>query len=352
MEVVTWYQGIVTSSNISVTTKQYALMSLTKLSTRFSSVTAEIQRIIETFGSHLDADLQQRGVEFGQLFRSQAGMRSQLLEPMPVLERDKTLGGQTSGPSLAVRENGEPSVQPESQASSGLMDLLGLDDGSSSSLLAAGPSPTGAAPSTALDDILGLSLGENTGTSLGVPSLLDITASTPSSSNTSNATNGGLDSLLNGLDSVNYTAAPAQLEVPTVTAYEKHGLKVVFTFPSPSATTTNILLLANNLTSSPIQDFIFQVRAKLVSVASVGIPFAGRSAQDNEDQPGASILPHHPGRGPGHTAAPGPQQQQSSAQDEAQAQLCSWRHSCQRSGRSFKFSLCSIQLVLRLFRFQ
>ena len=268
MEVVTWYQAIVWSSAMSVSTKQYALMSLTKLSTRFSSVTEEIQRIIDAFGSHLDADLQQRGVEFGQLFRGQAGMRGQLLEPMPVLEREKTLAGSGPAPAPAVRENGGgQSGQPApSQTNSGLMDLLGLDDGSSSSsLLSTGgtPAPAPATPTSALDDILGLSLSDNSALpapGLGLPSLLDI-GSTPGSAPPGPVINGGLDSLLNGLDSVTYTAAPAATQdVPALTAYEKHGLKVMFTFPSPSPTTTNILLLANNLTSSPIQDFIFQVR--------------------------------------------------------------------------------------------
>ena len=122
---------------MSISTKQYALMSLTKLSTRFSSVTAEIQRIIDAFGSHLDADLQQRGVEFGQLFRSQAGMRGQLLEPMPVLEREKTLAGPGPASASAVRDNlGGQSIQPAHiQTNTGLMDLLGLDDGTSSSSL-------------------------------------------------------------------------------------------------------------------------------------------------------------------------------------------------------------------------
>merc|ERR1712142_1052906 len=57
-----------------VSESEYALMSLTKLSTRFTSVTSSIQQTIDAFGSHLDVDLQQRGFEFGQLFRSQVGM--------------------------------------------------------------------------------------------------------------------------------------------------------------------------------------------------------------------------------------------------------------------------------------
>merc|ERR1712179_130638 len=85
------YQTIIWSANISVVTKQYALMSLTKLSTRFTSVTSSIQQTIDAFGSHVDVDLQQRGVEFGQLFRSQSVLRPQILEPMPPMERNKSL---------------------------------------------------------------------------------------------------------------------------------------------------------------------------------------------------------------------------------------------------------------------
>ena len=43
------------------------------------------------FGSHLEIDLQQRGVEFSQLFRKHNAMRTALLEPMPPMERDTTM---------------------------------------------------------------------------------------------------------------------------------------------------------------------------------------------------------------------------------------------------------------------
>ena len=36
---------------------------------RFGSVVPEIQRAVDKFGTNLDIDLQQRGVELGQLFR-------------------------------------------------------------------------------------------------------------------------------------------------------------------------------------------------------------------------------------------------------------------------------------------
>jgi len=257
-EVVAWYQTIIWSANISVVTKQYALMSLTKLSTRFTSVTSTIQQTIDAFGSHLDVDLQQRGVEFGQLFRSQVGMRPQLLEPMPPMERDKSLAVTPGTPTTMVKENGVTEAAQEER--NPILDLLGLDDGGASSLLSQPAGVPSTSSTSALDDILGLNLGGSSASTLPTMqpqasmSLLDLAAPTPN--NTPAITNGGLDNLLNGLDTSSISN-PA--EVPPLTAYEKHGLRVVFTFPSVNPTTTTITLLAYNLTNGPIQDFVFQV---------------------------------------------------------------------------------------------
>ena len=63
-----------------------------KLSAKFpGGSTPKIQEIIDAFGSHVEVDLQQRGVEFSQLFRKYSGMRTALLEPMPPIERDTTM---------------------------------------------------------------------------------------------------------------------------------------------------------------------------------------------------------------------------------------------------------------------
>ena len=98
--------------------------------------------------------------------------------------------------------------------------------------------------------------------SAGGPSLLDIAGPGPgmtmSGATTVQTNGGGLDSLLNGLDTMSY-ASPGPSDIPPLTAYEKNGLRVVFTFPSTSSSPTTILLLANNLSSGPITDFVFQV---------------------------------------------------------------------------------------------
>ena len=61
-EVVAWYKSILEASAMTIVTKQYAVMSLTKLSTRFSQVTGDIQQIIEGFGTNLDSDLDDAGL--------------------------------------------------------------------------------------------------------------------------------------------------------------------------------------------------------------------------------------------------------------------------------------------------
>lgn len=71
---------------------QYALVSVAKLSSRFpQGSTPKIQEIIDAFQSHLEIDLQQRALEFSQLFRKYNGMRSAILEQMQPMERDTTM---------------------------------------------------------------------------------------------------------------------------------------------------------------------------------------------------------------------------------------------------------------------
>lgn len=47
---------------------------------------SEIKCIIDGFGSHLDIDLQQRSVEFSQLFKAHNSLRPALLEKMPPMQ--------------------------------------------------------------------------------------------------------------------------------------------------------------------------------------------------------------------------------------------------------------------------
>lgn len=51
-----------------------------------ASIFSEIKCINDAFGSHLDIDLQQRSVEFSQLFKAHKNLRPALLEKMPPMQ--------------------------------------------------------------------------------------------------------------------------------------------------------------------------------------------------------------------------------------------------------------------------
>jgi len=304
-KVVSWYEATLQASLINTVTKQYALVSLTKLSTRFPASAATIQSIVESFSTNLDIDLQQRGVEFGQLFRSQDTLRPQVLEPMPPMERDRSLGSISAGGAGATQINmdqaesviiGVPDVAEQRNP---ILDLLGLGGETE-----VHPSPgvtqnqQPVTSSNGLDDILGLNLGggdvmmAGPGASPSSVNLLDGLGAgggpdLPSPAQAPLISNGGLDSLLAGVDPQSFTSPPSSnQDVPPLTAYEKHGLRVVFTFPIKDPTNPKITLLAYNLTQSPIQDFVFQAAVPksmslvLAPPSSPVIPAGGSVSQE------------------------------------------------------------------------
>ena len=91
---------------MSLITKQYALMSVTKLSTRFPNATPKIQEIMDSFSCHMEIDLQQRGVEFSQLFTKYPTLRSGVLEIMDPIAMEKDTTADTANGELPIT-NGE-----------------------------------------------------------------------------------------------------------------------------------------------------------------------------------------------------------------------------------------------------
>lgn len=81
---------------------------------------SKIREIVEAFGSHVHMELQQRGVEFSQLFGKYDHLRAALLEKMPAMETSR---------SSAVETNGE--IEADSSPSENYDGLLlsGLNSG-------------------------------------------------------------------------------------------------------------------------------------------------------------------------------------------------------------------------------
>ncbi|XP_067641530.1 AP-1 complex subunit gamma-1 isoform X2 [Eurosta solidaginis] len=144
-DLIAMYHKFLTSAQVSICSKQYALVSLAKLSTRLQNCVEEIQALITSFGSHLNVDLQQRGVEFTQLFGTYKNLRPPLLEKMPPMQisRISSQNGESSGSyddnSPHLIENGigigdeqlggkESNISALGDNTNILLDLLGGSD--------------------------------------------------------------------------------------------------------------------------------------------------------------------------------------------------------------------------------
>ncbi|CAB0001189.1 unnamed protein product [Nesidiocoris tenuis] len=88
----------------------------------------KIQELIESFGTHVQMELQQRGVEYSQLFGKYSYLRSGLLERMPPLELQKSSSAAHNGTVSNEPEEEEPTSPPENQSNTNaLLVLLGGD---------------------------------------------------------------------------------------------------------------------------------------------------------------------------------------------------------------------------------
>lgn len=282
-EVIDVYQRLLWSPQNTVVTKQYTLLSLTKLSTRFQKGNEKIRQIIDTFGSNLHIELQQRGIEFSQLFRKYDHLRPALLERMPPME---TARPQANG--IIGMVNGEPEPEEEKSNvletttppsdSSALLDLLGTSDlGITPAAPSKNPLPT-STPVVNNNDLLDL-LGS-----------LDLSAPTPASTlpqtqtptqifSPTNTSNFLVDGLLN--------SSTVQNETPSMVVLDKSGLKITFRLERPSdvADLLVINMSAHNSGSAILTDFLFQAavpktfQLQMLSPSSTVIPPSGQVTQ-------------------------------------------------------------------------
>ncbi|KAJ1521986.1 hypothetical protein ONE63_002310 [Megalurothrips usitatus] len=271
-EILDVYQRLLWSPQNSVVTKQYTLLSLTKLSTRFRTNVERIRQMVQQFGSHLHIELQQRGVEFTQLFNSHAHLRPALLErmpPMEVVRRDN--GAQQQAQHSAVNgvldiadvNTDESAINNDSNA---LLVLLGGSEGViDTEADQANAKPPASIPSSTdnqdLMDLLGLDIG----------STAPVAVNNMNMNNNVHSTNNNNPLLLDPLGSLGSLSTPTQplsaltsinpsSDTNCIVAYEKNGLRIMFTLEhGDSPTSISITMAAYNETSMPISEFLFQV---------------------------------------------------------------------------------------------
>ncbi|XP_076378407.1 adaptor protein complex 1, gamma subunit isoform X7 [Megalopta genalis] len=290
-EVIDVYQRLLWSPQNTVVTKQYTLLSLTKLSTRFQKGNEKIRQIIDTFGSNLHIELQQRGIEFSQLFRKYDHLRPALLERMPPMETAKP---QANG--IIGMVNGEPEPEEEKSVvleasstppsdSSVLLDLLGTADIGVTSTLSNKNPPANNTTSTVnnndLLDLLGsLDLSAPTSTSTSTSTATLPQAQTPTQVfSPTNVNNFLVDGLLN--------SSSTQNDTPTMIVLDKAGLKITFRLERPPdiADLLIINMSAQNSGSVILTDFLFQAavpktfQLQMLSPSSTVIPPSGQVTQ-------------------------------------------------------------------------
>ncbi|XP_074093929.1 adaptor protein complex 1, gamma subunit isoform X3 [Cotesia typhae] len=259
-DVIDVYQRLLWSPQNTVITKQYTLLSLTKLSTRFQCGNdrpprfyRKIRQIIDTFGSNLHIELQQRGIEFSQLFRKYDHLRPALLERMPPMETAKP---QANG--IIGIANGDQDVEEEkppteqvsaSTDSSALLDLLGSSDLGMPSISSPTTTSLPAITPVTNNNLLDLLGGLDLNTTPTAPASVIGQIQSPSQS-FGPSTNFMVDGLLN---------STAQNDAQTMVIFDSNGLKITFTVERPDDLPDLLVINMTAVNSNiiPLTDFVF-----------------------------------------------------------------------------------------------
>ncbi|KAH9224017.1 adaptin N terminal region-domain-containing protein [Leptodontidium sp. 2 PMI_412] len=243
-EVVDLFSTILNSSYATQIATEYIVTSLMKLTTRFTDPAQidRIRRILQSNSASLDVEVQQRAVEYGNLFGYDS-IRKGVLEKMPppqIKEESRVLGEATKKPSKATNRKSKV-VKPAEQDL--LFDLMG--DGSMPAAdLGANGSQNNA---DLLADILG---GSNSPPSnspapqqSNMSSIMDLFDSSGPSNPPAAAAPTSND-LFSGMSSPPPQAAPAS--IPAHPCYDKNDLNITLQLQRNSEGTIQVMARFRN----------------------------------------------------------------------------------------------------------
>lgn len=222
---------------------EYSINALMKLTSRLTNQAQidRIRRILQSHTASLDVEIQQRAVEYNNMFGYDE-VRRQVLEDMPapqIQEESRVLGEAAPKPKPARRGK-------KQDQESALLDLMS-DDGPSS-----GPSAPGGGNADLLQSILGgMDSGPGTPSSASpapgqqkssVSNILDLFDSpAPAAPQNNNA------ALLGGFGAPAPAASPAQAAAPPVlSAYSKNDLDITLQLQRTADGTINVLAKFRN----------------------------------------------------------------------------------------------------------
>jgi AP-1 complex subunit gamma-1 len=216
-EIVDLFSTILNSSYATQIATEYIITALMKLTTRLSDAAQieRIRRILQSNSDSLDVEVQQRAVEYGNLFGYDA-IRKGVLEKMPppqIKEESRVLGEAAKKPQKAKAKSAKPAEQDL------LFDLMG--DGGS------GPDISGLNGSQGNTDLLADILGDSASPppapqQSNMSSIMDLfgnTGAPPPQPAAAPSTD-----LFSGMPSPPPQLAPSA--IPTHTCYNKNDLMI------------------------------------------------------------------------------------------------------------------------------
>ncbi|TKA57914.1 hypothetical protein B0A49_11114, partial [Cryomyces minteri] len=260
-DVVDLFTTILNSSYAGQTVTEYIITSAMKLTTRMSDPAQidRLRRLLISNQANLDIEIQQRAVEYGNLFGYDQ-IRRGVLEKMPppeIREEQRVLGEATKKRQSKVISKKKPSQVSEQDM---LLDLMGGSDLPATDL--SGTINGSQNNADLLADILGggasISSASDQTTSppptqrSNLNSIMDLfdtagPASTPQPSTQPQPSASASADLLGGLSSQPQQAAPAQssaASTPAHTAFSNNGLHITFQLQRPAAGAGAVQVLA------------------------------------------------------------------------------------------------------------
>jgi AP-1 complex subunit gamma-1 len=232
--------------------------------------------IMSTFGSHLNIDLQQRGIEFTQLFGPFKHLREPLLEKMPCITINRMNGNATNGneeSDLIENQHNQSEIIVKTQSSNNtdtLLDLLGSGD----DILSPVNEPiinsnTIPQQSNNLLDLLGdiddvppmttIAPQHDNNNFSSIPNTLSIF---DDNDNTKIPTSIDTDMNNFNLNMLNNALSPKSKDTKTITAMNKNDVLVQF-ITSKVDDYTHIIVTTTNNSIDTLEQYLFQVKSFL-----------------------------------------------------------------------------------------
>ncbi|RDA88988.1 hypothetical protein CP532_0701 [Ophiocordyceps camponoti-leonardi (nom. inval.)] len=286
-EVVDLLALILNSSYVTQVTTEYIVMALMKLTTRFSdaSQVERIRRILQNHQTSLDVEVQQRAVEYGNLF-SFDEIRRGVLEKMPppqIKEESRVLGPAPTKKSKGANRKSRV-IKPTEQDLLDLMDAppaaaapANGSQASNSDLLADILGGGAAAPSPVSSALSSLQQQQQQQPPATSSSIMDLFGSEPSPAVSSSSA---------ALDLMGGSAPPSKSGPAGHACYEANGLKVTLQLQrNAEGVIQATALFQNGPGSAPLSNVGLQAavpksqKLQLLSISSSEVAVGGSATQ-------------------------------------------------------------------------